>query len=232
MGVGTLYPKLPPGPHPDADERTIASNQRARLYGAMIELAGTRGYEACTVGELCALAGVSKRTLYDRFPGGKEACLLATYDVIVRHAHTHILGRGTRRIDTLAAMSQRRRFVALVEAFAAEVAVYPKAARLALLEAPEVGGAALERTEATKRLLERVVCWCLREDRNASSARARVRAVVDEGGLLLRARLGDGRLGDGCLEGLAQELVHVCLDRAGLAGASGERPSGQRAGAG
>jgi hypothetical protein len=51
---GALYPKLQPGPHPLAPE-SVASNQRARLYGAMIELVAARGYEASTVAELCAI---------------------------------------------------------------------------------------------------------------------------------------------------------------------------------
>jgi hypothetical protein len=61
----------------------------------MIEMVATRGYEASTVVELCALAGVSKRTLYERFPGGRQECFLATYDIVVR---TRLLdGRGTER---------------------------------------------------------------------------------------------------------------------------------------
>ncbi len=91
--AGALYPQLRPGPHPSARE-SVASNQRARLYGAMIELVAARGYEASTVAELCALAGVSKRTLYERFQGGKQQCFLATYEIIVRRAEMHILGAG------------------------------------------------------------------------------------------------------------------------------------------
>ena len=95
-----LYPKLHPGPHAVAAE-SVASNQRARLYGAMIELVAARGYEASTVAELCALAGVSKRTLYERFPDGKQQCFLATYDIIVRRAETHILRSGRCELDTI-----------------------------------------------------------------------------------------------------------------------------------
>ncbi len=60
----------------------------------MIELVAARGYEASTVAELCALAGVSKRTLCERFPGGKQQCFLATYDIVVRRAETHVLAAG------------------------------------------------------------------------------------------------------------------------------------------
>jgi AcrR family transcriptional regulator len=76
-----LYPKLPPG------RRTIPSDQleeiqRERLRGAVIHAVATGGYQATSTRELCRLAGVSKRTLYERF-GSKEACLQATYDAVL-----------------------------------------------------------------------------------------------------------------------------------------------------
>jgi AcrR family transcriptional regulator len=76
-----LYPKLRPGPHTmPADE--IETIQRERLRGAVIHAVSTGGYQATSTRELCRLAGVSKRTLYERF-GSKEACLQATYDSVL-----------------------------------------------------------------------------------------------------------------------------------------------------
>ena len=163
---GALYPKLRPGPHPSTEE-SVASNQRARLYGAMIELVAARGYQAATVAELCLLAGVSKRTLYERFPGGKQQCFLATYDIIVRRAETHILAAGRCGLDLATTAGPLERLRALAEAFAHEVAAYPNAARLVLLEAPVAGPAALAHTERTRRLGERVICWSLRAGSDA-----------------------------------------------------------------
>jgi AcrR family transcriptional regulator len=100
---GALYPKLRPGP-PESAQESVASNQRARLYGAMIEMLATRGYEASTVVESCALAGVSKRTLYERFPGGKPECFLTTYDIIVR---PRLLGGRSAELALLAGELRR-----------------------------------------------------------------------------------------------------------------------------
>src|SRR5208337_3483374 len=78
-----LYAKLRPGPGPDHD--AVASNQRSRLIGAMIEEVAERGYAATTLARLVALAGVSKRAFHELF-GTKEAYFLATYDAIVANA--------------------------------------------------------------------------------------------------------------------------------------------------
>jgi AcrR family transcriptional regulator len=76
-----LYPKLPPGPHTIPCEE-IEAIQRERLQGAVIHAVANGGYQAASTRELCRLAGVSKRTLYERF-GSKEGCLQAAYDAIL-----------------------------------------------------------------------------------------------------------------------------------------------------
>ena len=48
--------------------------------------------------ELCALAGVSKRTLTN-FSGGKQQCFVANYDIVVRRAETHILAARRSGLD-------------------------------------------------------------------------------------------------------------------------------------
>ena len=53
---------------------TVAAIQRERLRGAVIHAVATGGYRATSTRELCRLAGVSKRTLYERF-GSKENLL-------------------------------------------------------------------------------------------------------------------------------------------------------------
>jgi TetR/AcrR family transcriptional regulator len=178
--AGALYPKLRPGPHASARE-SVASNQRARLYGAMIELAGTRGYEASTVAELCGLAGVSKRTLYERFPGGKQQCFLATYDIVVHRAETHILARGRYERDAIIGAGPLHSLRALVEGFAHEVAAYPDAARLVLAEARDAGPEAAARTARTRRLVERAISKSLRTDSEAPTP-AVAHRETDRGG--------------------------------------------------
>jgi AcrR family transcriptional regulator len=203
-----LYPKLRPGPHGSAQE-SIASNQRARLYGAMIELVADRGYEASTVWELCALAGVSKRTLYERFPGGKEDCFLATYDIIVRRAQLNVLAAGGRAASVDLGSGRRERLHAVVEAFAHEVATHPNAARLVLVESQHAGPAALARVARTTRDAERLLCWgiCDGADALAPSPQA-VRTIVADGARLVRARLRDRQ--EAALARLAVHLSDLC----------------------
>ena len=76
--------------------------------------------------------GVCKRTLYEQFPGGKQQCFLATYDIVVRRAETHILNAGRCGLGAIVVAGPPERLCALVEAFAREVAAYPNAARLVL----------------------------------------------------------------------------------------------------
>jgi len=57
-----LYVQLPArGQRTVLDHDAVASNQRSRLIGAMIEEVAERGYPAATLARLVALAGVSKR---------------------------------------------------------------------------------------------------------------------------------------------------------------------------
>jgi AcrR family transcriptional regulator len=215
---GALYPKLPPGPRTVSKE-TVASNQRARLYGAMIELVALRGYAGSTVSELCELAGVSKRTLYERFPDGKEQCFLATYDLVVHRARLRILGVGPQRPRILLGVSPRRQLRALAEEFARSVADDPNAAWLVLGESlgagPE-GPALSERVERTRALVEHVLSHSLRAGPDAPAPERRVvRRIVREGTRLVRRRLREGRM-----KGLEAELVRVCLTAIGPSRAS------------
>jgi AcrR family transcriptional regulator len=79
-----MYRRLPLGPHGMAREE-VARNQRARIYGAMIEAVAKHGYRATTVAELVKLAGVSRRAFYEQF-ANKEECFLSTYDILMARA--------------------------------------------------------------------------------------------------------------------------------------------------
>jgi AcrR family transcriptional regulator len=73
--------RLPHGPHRLTREQVVA-HQRRRLMYAMTAVVGEKGYNATTVAEVVARAGVSRRAFYQCFPN-KQACFLATYDMIV-----------------------------------------------------------------------------------------------------------------------------------------------------
>lgn len=208
--IESLYPKLRPGPR-TSTAQSVASNQRARMYGAMIELVALRGYAGSTVSELCALAGVSKRTMYERFPGGKEQCFLATYDIVVHRAQTRILeAEAQRRGEHAEPAGPRRRLRELAEAFAREVVGYPNAARLVLVEALRGGpsGPMLSgRTERTRRVVEQVLTHTLRLGPDGPPPpRSVLDAIVADGTRLVRARLLEDRI-----HKLEEELAEACL---------------------
>jgi len=73
----------------------VERNQRARLYGAMIEAVHERGYPQTTVAHVIALAGVSRRAFYEQFDN-KEECFLATYDIVVARARKVVLEAWAR----------------------------------------------------------------------------------------------------------------------------------------
>jgi AcrR family transcriptional regulator len=144
-----LYRQLRPHPYgPSKSE--VEENQRARLCGAMIEAIAARGYDATSVAELSRLAGVSKRTFYEQF-ANKEACFLATHDMITRCAVAGVVfahGEGSNREAALCDV---------FEAFVHAVADQPKAARLVMVDSVRAGGAAFDRTDRARRRFERLI---------------------------------------------------------------------------
>jgi AcrR family transcriptional regulator len=128
----------------------VAVHQRLRLYGAMIELAGARGYVATGTGELSRVASMSKRDMYKHFPT-KEAYFLATYDFIVQRAVRRLGGVYAREGDWRQRL--RRSFLD----YAALVVEDPDAARLVLVEVLAVGPPVVGRMERTRRLFESIL---------------------------------------------------------------------------
>jgi AcrR family transcriptional regulator len=140
-----LNAKLSPGPGRSASE--VAAHQRARIHEAMIELVSEREYVAVTIRDLAQLASVSTRTFYDRF-GGKDECLLSTYELVMRSMTERVFiaqkdGRDWEE-------QVRLTFSSLAQQLANE----PKAARLALVEAFAAGPMALERMRRDGVMLE------------------------------------------------------------------------------
>jgi AcrR family transcriptional regulator len=128
----------------------VASHQRARIHGAMIEIAGERGYEAVTVRELARLAGVSTRAFYEHF-ASKEECFLATYELVVRRIAAGVVAAQSGEPDWLG------RLRLAFDAFIREVEGKPRAARLTLVEAFTVGPAALERMRRAEGIFEAMI---------------------------------------------------------------------------
>jgi|NGEPerStandDraft_6_1074524.scaffolds.fasta_scaffold01523_8 AcrR family transcriptional regulator len=132
------------------DREEVARNQRARLYGAMIEAVSQRGYHASTVARVIGLAGVSRRAFYEQF-ANKEQCFLATYDIVVA---------GTRKRMLEAWASERgwaNRLHAACKALLDEVAESPKGPHLVLVDALGIGPNARERLQLAGFTFERLV---------------------------------------------------------------------------
>jgi AcrR family transcriptional regulator len=118
---------------PRASAEAAASNQRERLYGAMVAICAERGYEATTVSDLVALSGVSRRDFYRLFRD-RQDCLLATMDAILAGAFEV----AAREEDAVASL----------EALTRLAGHQPAAARLCLIESNVAGAPARERMEA------------------------------------------------------------------------------------
>ena len=133
--IAPLYKRLPHGPHRlKRDE--VVRNQRARIHGAMVEAVGSDGYEATSIKQVIALAGVSRRSFYEQF-ANKQECFLATFDLIARQELQQI-----RRAYLSARGGLAERARASCERLAKVAGENPAGARLALVVAQTAGAEA------------------------------------------------------------------------------------------
>jgi AcrR family transcriptional regulator len=135
--------QLPRGRH-GLSEAEIAESQRNRILGAMVELAGTKGYHDTSVTDVIGRAGVTRKAFYKLFED-KESCFIEAY------------GRELARLLTLTleafetqdewADRVRAALSALLHALARE----PTVARLCFIEVMAAGPNAIAaRNEAMR----------------------------------------------------------------------------------
>jgi AcrR family transcriptional regulator len=144
-----LYQRLPHGPNGMARD-DVARNQRTRMYGGMIEAVSARGYPRTTVADVIALAGVSRRAFYEQFEN-KEACFLATYDIVVAGARKSVLDAWARE------RGWANRLHASCKSLLDSVAEKPKGPRLVLVDSLGIGPRARERMTLAATTFERVL---------------------------------------------------------------------------
>jgi len=175
------------------DRDGVARNQRERLLGAMLEDVGERGYERASVNRVVALAGVTKRTLYERFDtqgerSVKEACFLAAYD--------HFVDRAVERIAAayLSEGNPQRRLCRAFQAFLEEIVAQPNAARAALVEALGAGPAALARMERARVSFEPMIAGSIPD--GATLSPMIVKGIVGGVERVTRIYLLDGRIAE------------------------------------
>jgi AcrR family transcriptional regulator len=128
----------------------VASDQRARIEAAMIELVSERGFGAVTVRELVRLAGVSTHTFYEHFKD-KETCFLCVYELIVQRSAKRV---GAAQKDS---HDWRERLQLAFRAFVGGIACDPRAAQLVLVEAFAGGPAALDRMRHAEATFEAMI---------------------------------------------------------------------------
>jgi AcrR family transcriptional regulator len=193
-----LYRRLPHGPHGLAREE-VARNQRARLYGGMIQSIAQRGYRGTTVASVIVLAGVSRRAFYELFPN-KKACFVATYDIVVARSRKRALEAWSRE------RGWANRMHASCKVLLEDIARDPKGAHLVLIDSLGLGATARERMHLAGACYERLVLAAFRagpgsEQLPAIAARATVGGVRH----VIFNRLRDGRIGE--LRMLADEIL-------------------------
>jgi AcrR family transcriptional regulator len=181
-----LYRRLPFGPSGMAPA-DVARNQRARLCGAMIESVSERGYERTTVAHVIALAGVSRRSFYELFPG-KERCFLATHDAILARERRRVIDAWQRE------RAWASRLHGACDVLLGDLATQRKAFHLLLVDSLDAVAGARERMQLSGLVFERLLAGAFgaAPDRARHSPLAR-RAIVGGVREALRKRMLEGR---------------------------------------
>lgn len=130
--------QLPPGRH-GLPRSFVVSNQRERILDAVAEVVSMAGYAAMSVEDIVVTAGVSRRTFYDHFKGGKEEAFLAAYDAISEQ----LVGRVATALEE--AETFPAGVAACLQAFLEFVASEPSFADMCIVEVLAAGPQAIQR---------------------------------------------------------------------------------------
>jgi AcrR family transcriptional regulator len=148
--------RLPSGRHGLSREE-VARNQRDRIVLAVAEAVAAVGYAAMTVEDIVARAGLSRRTFYEHFRGGKEEAFLASFDAGV----ARLLERVQAAYD--AAPTLEDRLADALNAFLTFVAGEPAFALMCVVQVLAAGPRALERRDAALRMFVALIADAERE---------------------------------------------------------------------
>jgi AcrR family transcriptional regulator len=133
-------PQLPRGRH-GLSREAVTRSQRERLLTATPRVTATRGYEATTVADILAEAGVGRETFYEIFDGRRD-CVLATHQVLL----DDLIAKVQAAYDGPGEWVERCR--AMLAALLDWFAVDPAAGRFLLVEIAAIGPEFHERFEA------------------------------------------------------------------------------------
>jgi AcrR family transcriptional regulator len=208
QGEKTGTRELPRGRHRFTRE-AVAESQRSRLLAAVAQSVATNGYTDTTVGDVVALAAVSRRTFYEHY-SDLEACFLAAY----RDGMDWLFDQIRSAVRAQAGAGWRDRVRVSVEAYLAALAARPAAAHAFTIEAMGGGQSVLEyRSKVMQRWVSQ---WGALEQiaRRESSGWPPVgedHLLVLVGGIeeLVRACLVSGDAAD--LPHLAVRISEICV---------------------
>jgi AcrR family transcriptional regulator len=185
-----LFPRLKPGPK--RSPTAAAAHQRARLHAATIEACARKGYAATTAAEITTLAGVSKKTLYKYFES-KDACFLATYDLIIRQAVARI-SLAYRGEESGTEHDPAAGLCRAFGAFAAELVERPAPSRVALVDVLAVAPSATDRIERAEAIFATMISRSLAQGSDGIAIPGGiVRALIGGVWFVARNRLSEGR---------------------------------------
>jgi len=142
--VGSLPEHLKPisvGRRPLPRE-VLEARQRERIIEAAIDVFAGKGYPAATVDDLVAAAQIGVGSFYGHF-GGKEECLIASYEMVVAEATDFLIARASPTADWL------DRICLGLGALLDWIAANPDRAKVALVEIQAGTPAARARYEET-----------------------------------------------------------------------------------
>jgi AcrR family transcriptional regulator len=109
------------------DERR--AERRSALLDAGLELFGTKGYSATSIGELCRVSFVATRYFYEEY-GDRESLLLELYETLIEQIRERVLGVSEPPGPDHEYLAARARIAAFVHGAALDERV----ARVLLLE--------------------------------------------------------------------------------------------------
>lgn len=141
--------QLPAGRH-GLSRTFVEENQRQRIVDAVADVVSLTGYHAMSVEEIVAVAGVSRRTFYDKFHS-KEDAFLAAYDAISKE----LLESIEAARDGSSTFPEG--VVASLRAFLEYVAAHPQYGDACIVEVLAAGPRALERRNELMRALARLI---------------------------------------------------------------------------
>jgi AcrR family transcriptional regulator len=137
--------QLPPGRH-GLSRTFVQANQRERILDAVADVVSLAGYQAMSVEDIIAAAGVSRRTFYDNFKS-KEDAFLAALDAV----GGQLLERVRAVYDSSESFAGC--VLACLATFLEFIASEPRYADMCIVEVLGAGSAAIERRNAVMKAL-------------------------------------------------------------------------------